>query len=253
MTESANPTEASNQSFYDVDSSSYDEARWTSKGGAMTNRVQQQIVQTLCADWHGQQVLEVGPGTARFTVPLLSKGNRMTLVDISAGMLATARRNIEAAGFEGGVEACVEGSVYELPFEDDRFDHAFSLNVFNHLERPGEALKQLARVIRPGSTLLFNYLNLESYYWPAGRRINQHKKAVGQDVYSTWERPGEMRAAIREAGLELVEQLGNVHVPRGLEKYPVRPAVWALDAISRRGPLRRLAPLHFCLCRKRDR
>jgi ubiquinone/menaquinone biosynthesis C-methylase UbiE len=250
VTEAPGTTDASNQSFYDVDSTTYDEQRWTSKGGAMTNRAQQRILQALCADWNGSRVLEVGPGTARFTIPLLKKGNRMTLVDLSASMLDVARRNIAAAGLADGIERCIEGSVYELPLDDNSFDHAISLNVLNHLERPGEALKQLARVIRPGATLLFNYANLQSYYWPAARRINRRKKAVGQDVYSTWERPAEMRQAIRQAGLELVQQLGHVHVPRGLEKYPIHPVVRILDAVSRRGPLRRLAPFHFCLCRK---
>ena len=243
--------ETSNRSFYDVDSRSYDEQRWNSRGGAFTDRAQQTILQSLCADWNGQRVLEVGPGTARFTIPLLQKQNRMTLTDISPGMLAQARTNIEAAGLGSQVDAYVEHSIYELPFDDNSFDHAISLNVFNHLERPGEALNQLARVTKAGSTLLFNYANLQSYYWLAARRINQRKKAIGQDVYSTWERPSEMRRIIRDAGLELVRVLGQVHVPRAMEKYPIRPVVFVLDKISRRAPLQRLAPFHFCLCRKR--
>jgi len=243
--------DASNQSFYDVDSHTYDEQRWRSKGGEFTDRAQQSILHKLCADWNEQRVLEVGPGTARFSIPLLRKQNRLTLVDISSGMLATAKGNIEAAGFGAGVDAYIERSVYELPFEEGSFDHAISLNVFNHLERPGDALKQLARVVRPGSTLLFNYANLQSYFWPAARRINQNKKAIGQDVYSTWERPSDVRAFIRDAGLELVKQLGQVHVPRAIEKYPVHSLLRVLDSMSRRAPLRRLAPFHFCLCRKR--
>lgn len=250
MTDGSHSTESSNRSFYDVDSSTYDEQRWASKGGTFTNRAQQGILHTLCADWRDIRVLEVGPGTARFTIPLLQQGNRLTLLDISAGMLATARQNVDAAGLGEGVDSYIEGSVYDLPFDDNSFDHVLSLNVFNHLERPGIALDQLARVLRPGSTLLFNYANLQSYYWPAARRINQRKKAVGQDVYSTWERPAEMREIIRQAGLELVQQLGHVHVPRAMEKYPVHTAVSVLDAVSRVGPLRRLAPFHFCLCRK---
>jgi ubiquinone/menaquinone biosynthesis C-methylase UbiE len=244
--------DASNQSFYDVDSQTYDEQRWHTKGGAFTDRAQQSILQSLCADWNEKRVLEVGAGTARFSIPLLRKHNRMTLVDISSGMLATAKANIEAAELADRVDAYLEESVYELPFDDGSFDHAISLNVFNHLERPGDALKQLARVIRPGSTLLFNYANSQSYYWPAARRINHSKLAIGQNVYSTWERPRDVRAWIRDSGLELVQQLGNVHVPRAIEKYPVYAVVQALDAVSRSGPLRRLAPFQFCLCRKRD-
>jgi ubiquinone/menaquinone biosynthesis C-methylase UbiE len=244
--------DASNQSFYDIDSKTYDAQRWRTKGGALTDRAQQAILAELCGDWNGRRIVEVGPGTARFSIPLLKKNNRLTLVDLSAGMLATAKANIEAAGLAGQVEAYVERSVYELPFEDNSFDHALSLNVFNHLERPGEALAQLARVIRPGSTLLFNYANAQSYYWLAARQINREKKAIDQDVYSTWERPAEMREIIARAGLELVHQLGHVHVPRAIEKYPIALIVRVLDSISRRGPLRRLAPFHFCLCRKRS-
>jgi ubiquinone/menaquinone biosynthesis C-methylase UbiE len=250
VTDGASIRESSNRTFYDVDSNTYDEQRWSSKGGAFTDSAQQRILQTLCGDWVGKRVLEVGAGTARFSIPLLAQGNRMTLADVSSGMLATAQRNIEAAGFAGQVDAYIEQSIYDLPFADNSFDHALSLNVFNHLERPGDALKQLARVIRPGSTLLFNYANLHSYYWPAAKRINLRKKAIGQDVYSSWERPHEMRRLIQNADLELVRQLGQVHVPRAIENYPVRSIIFVLDALSRRGPLMRFAPFHFCLCRK---
>ena len=138
---------------------------WKSKGGTLTNRAQQAILRNLCGDWKQEQILEVGPGTARFTIPLLQQGNCMTLLDISTAMLSTAKKH-RGGRFGEGVLSYLEGSIYELPFEDCSFDHALSLNVLNHLERPGEALKQLSRVVRPGSTLLFNYANLHSYYWP---------------------------------------------------------------------------------------
>ncbi len=250
MTNNPTTNETSNPSFYDADSSTYDQARWNSKGGGFTNLAQQSIVSSLCAQWREKQVIEIGPGTARFTIPLTKMGNHMTLVDISSGMLATAKENIEAAGTIANVDDFVEGSIYDLPFEDGTFDHAFSLNVFNHLEHPGEALNQMARVIKPGSTLLFNYANLHSYFWPAARKINKSHTAVGQDVYSTWERHSDMNKHISAAGLTLVQRLGNVHVPRGLEKYPVRPIIKVLDTISRSGPLKGFAPFQFCLCRK---
>jgi len=251
MTPNSTISESANPSFYDRDSATYDEQRWESKTGQFVNAAQQKILQDLCAEWNDRRVLEVGPGTARFSIPLAQKRNHMTLLDISTGMLDVARANLEKAGCIEQVDQFVEGSIYELPFEDASFDHALSLNVFNHLERPGDALKQLARVIKPGSTLLFNYANLHSYYWPAARKINQSKTAVGKDVYSTWERPREMDRLIDEARLDLVERVGHVHVPMAMEQYPVRSIVMILDAISRSSPLKRLAPFHFCLCRKR--
>lgn len=242
--------ETDNPTFYDADSAKYDEQRWVSPAGERTNRVQQDIVEQLCADWTGGTVLEVGPGTARFTVPLAKRGNRMTLLDISAGMLAQARQKIEGAGLIEQIDDFVEGSIYELPFDDGAFDHAICLNVFNHLERAGDALAELARVIKPGSTLLFNYANLRSFYWAAGHRINSKAKAVGQDVYSRWERPADVRRMIAAAGLELDETRGHAHAPRAVERLHLLPVVAMLDRVSRRGPLRPLAPIHYCRCRR---
>jgi len=250
LNDRASLRDSTNKAFYDADSESYDQERWTSRAGRLTNQIQQQILSDLCADWVEKRVLEVGPGTARFSIPLLRRKNRMTLLDISSGMLRKAAANIEAANLSSYVEAYKEGSIYDLPFEDGSFDHAISLNVFNHLERPADALCQLARVIQPGSTLLFNYANLHSYYWPVARQINKRKKAVARDVYSTWEKPREVARFIRAAGLELVRLVGHVHVPQALEAYPVTGVVRVLDFISRRDPLSRFAPFHFCLCRK---
>jgi SAM-dependent methyltransferase len=39
-------------------------------------------------------------------------------------------------------------SVHDLPFEDDRFDLVLSLEVLEHLDRPGEGLAELDRVAR---------------------------------------------------------------------------------------------------------
>jgi len=251
MTENLGDTPRSNESFYDEDSAEYDSQRWSSKGGLISNRSQQTVLRELCVDWKDCKILEVGSGTARFTIPLLRQQNRMTLADISEGMLAVARKNIEEENLGDKIESYVKTSIYELPFEDSTFDHAVSINVINHLDRPDLAIRELARVTTPGSSLLFNYANLHSYYWPAARKINKNHRAVGLEVYSSWERPSKILAAIDEAGLELVSRLGQTHVPRALEKYPLHSAVKMLDAVSRRGPLRRFAPMQFCLCRKK--
>lgn len=251
MTADSGSSESSNEAFYNEDSSTYDSQRWSSAAGIITNRAQQSVLKELCADWQHSSILEVGSGTARFTIPLLRQNNRMTLADISDAMLTVARNNIESENLAEQIDSYVKASIYEVPFDDSTFDHAVSINVVNHLDRPELAIKELARVTKPGSTLLFNYANLNSYYWLAARKINKDKKAIGLDVYSTWERTGEMCSMIEDAGLEIVSQLGQTHVPRALERYPLHSAARALDSLSRRGPLRRFAPLQFCLCRKR--
>ena len=241
--------EKSNQAFYDADSHQYDAERWISPAGRFTNDVQQALVADLCGSRSGH-ALEIGKGTARFTMPLLKNGMKMTICDLSSQMLEVARNNITQAGLEAGLEDVVEGSIYELPFEDGTFDHAISLNVYNHLEHPEVALGQMARVVRPGGTILINYANLRSWYWPAARRINKRSAAVDQEVYSSWIPAGHMKAAARDAGLTIDRRIGHVHVPRAMEGWPILSTVRMLDKISRGGPLASMASVHFCLFQK---
>ena len=44
----------------------------------------------------------------------------------------------------------VEGSVYELPVDDASIDIAAIVRTLHHLDRPGDALRELARVLAPG-------------------------------------------------------------------------------------------------------
>jgi SAM-dependent methyltransferase len=239
-----------NAAFYDGDSRSYDETRWVSDEGIFTDRAQQEIVADLTNGWSEVKILEAGPGTARFTIPLARKANRISLVDISTGMLETAQENLEKEGLGGAIDEARQGSLYELPFEDDQFDRAICLNVLSHIENSALALKELARVVRPGGEVLINYPNLQSYYWPAARRINNRAKAVDVDVYSIWDTPKNIQSRLESANLGLIRRQGHVHVPRSLERYHLLPVVRILDRISRRGWLSRFAPIHFCLCRK---
>ena len=240
----------SNQDFYDIESDCYDDTRWVSKSGQFTNAVQQKIVGQLTRQWTQTQVLEVGPGTARFTIPLARAGNRMTLLDISSGMLETAYQNLVEAGLNDQVVERICASLYEAPVSDEQFDNVICLNVLSHLDDGGRAIQQLARVVRPGGSLLLNFPNLNSYYWPAARRISKRGTAVDEPVFSKWERPKQIRRWLKAAQMDLVSHVGHVHVPRALERYRLLPLIRVLDAISRRAPLKHLAPVSFYLCRK---
>ena len=175
---------------------------------------------------------------------------KITLLDISSGMLDVAQANLAKEGLSDSVAAAVEGSVYELPFADGYFDNAICLNVFSHIENCDVAIRELARVVKPGGRLLINYPNLESFFWPVARRINARSKAVGEEVFSIWQRPRHISECLQAAGLTMLARRGHAHVPRALERFHLLPIIRVLDLISRRAPLSRLAPVHFCLCQK---
>ena len=67
---------------------------------------------------------------------------RITGLDASAGAVEYAREHFaHAASYH-------VGSVYGLPFDDDAFDLVLCSEVLEHLDRPDDALDELARVAR---------------------------------------------------------------------------------------------------------
>jgi len=107
-------------------------------------------------DWPvGAQVLEVGCGTGALwanVAPLLPD-LRLTLTDLSEGMLATAARTVASlANIE--LAAARPCDVQALPFPDAAFDIAVANHMLYHVPDPRRAAAELARVLRPDGVLL---------------------------------------------------------------------------------------------------
>jgi len=60
-----------------------------------------------------------------------------------------------------------------IPYENDRFDLVFSDNVLEHLEKPLEVFREVARVLSPGGVFLFKTPN-KWHYVPAIARLTPH-------------------------------------------------------------------------------
>jgi ubiquinone/menaquinone biosynthesis C-methylase UbiE len=77
-------------------------------------------------------------------------GVSVTGVDQSAQLLEVARRRAAEARVDVRFE---EGSAYQLPFDDDTFSTCRSDRVFLYLDRPGDALTEMHRVVEPDGLL----------------------------------------------------------------------------------------------------
>jgi len=104
----------------------------------------------------GATVLDVGCGPATDTLPLaelVGPGGFVHGVDRDAAMVAEAERRAAAAGVTGQVEHRA-GDAYHLPWDDGSFDAVRCERLFLHLDRPGEATAEMARVTRPGGRMV---------------------------------------------------------------------------------------------------
>jgi SAM-dependent methyltransferase len=101
----------------------------------------------------GAVVLEAACGVGAQT-RMISQRNpnvRFVSVDLSEKSLSTATKVIESLGINN-VEFR-HADVFDLPFDDDQFDHVFVCFLLEHLAEPLIALRELKRVLKPGGTI----------------------------------------------------------------------------------------------------
>jgi phosphatidylethanolamine/phosphatidyl-N-methylethanolamine N-methyltransferase len=101
----------------------------------------------------GTRVLEVGVGTG-LALPSYLPEKRITGIDLSAEMLAGARKRVAERGLRN-VEALHEMDAEATDFADASFDIAVAMFVASVVPNPPLLLAEMRRVVRPGGAILF--------------------------------------------------------------------------------------------------
>lgn len=179
--------------YYDDFSRDYDRGR--DRGyHALVDDLEVSIVEPYA---RGRRVLEAGCGTGLLLSRIDRVASRAIGVDLSSGMLARAR--------DRGLTV-VQGSITALPFADASFDTVCSFKVLAHVPDIEGALRELARVTRPGGHLVLEFYNRWSLRYLArlaagARRIGvSHKES---DIPTRWDTPREIVRRL-PPGLEVV-------------------------------------------------
>ena len=97
-----------------------------------------------------ERVVDIGSGTgehARALADAVGESGEVVGVDPNEGMRAEAARRAPRARF-------VDGTAYDLPFPDGSVDAVTCERVFQHLDDPDRATREIARVLRPGGRVV---------------------------------------------------------------------------------------------------
>ena len=99
----------------------------------------------------GLDVLEIGLGQGADSEQIARRGARYSGVDLTAEAVrrTSARFNMKGLPYQ----QIVQGSVLELPFDDDSFDVVYSHGVLHHVPDIRQGSAEIARVLRPGGRL----------------------------------------------------------------------------------------------------
>ncbi|MGY4707608.1 class I SAM-dependent methyltransferase [Candidatus Bipolaricaulota sp. J31] len=140
---------------------------------------------------------DIGAGTGFMTEGLLRRGLRVIAVEPSKAMRARMERKF--AGVEGF--ELRKGTAEALPIPEGAVDYAFANMCLHHVECPQRAIREMARILKPGGTLVITDLDQHPFEF---LRAEHHDRWLGfsREEIARW---------LREAGLEevRVEDVGE--------------------------------------------
>ena len=138
-----------------------------------------------------QRVLEVGCGTGHWLRSCHDRGTRVAGLDVSARMLACAKRHAPGA-------ILAQGSAERLPWTGASFGRLFCINAFHHFHHKVAFLTEARRVLRPGGLIMTigldphtgldqwyiyeyfdNVLEIDRHRYPASGQIREWMRAIG--------------------------------------------------------------------------
>src|SRR5690606_834555 len=135
------------------------------------------------------------------------KGYRVKGVDLAEGAIQTARERTP----EGVDARFAVADAYATGEPDAAYDAVLLLDMLEHVERPGDVLREAARVLRPGGAAVFHTFNRTP---EAGLLAIHGMRVVARDtpahvhVYELFIKPEELRAMAAATGLGVREIRG---------------------------------------------
>jgi ubiquinone/menaquinone biosynthesis C-methylase UbiE len=113
----------------------------------------------------GERVLEVGPGTGYYTLEVadwVGHEGSVDILDLQQEMLDHTMRRAGERGL--GNITPTQADATELPYEDSSYDAAYLVTVLGEIPDQDAAMRELARVLKPGGRLVVGELMGDPHY-----------------------------------------------------------------------------------------
>lgn len=120
----------------------------------------------------GQRVLQVGCGSG-IALPSLSRlclPRMMTGIDIDSTVLGEATARLREADVNAHL---VQADVRGMPFPDGSFDLVIDFGLCYHIKHPGDALREIARVLNVSGTFVYETPVAQSLAHPRVERARR--------------------------------------------------------------------------------
>jgi SAM-dependent methyltransferase len=185
-------------------------ARWRATTlGTVTEALEQRRILALVGSVDGKRVLDLGCGDGLLTATLATHGARAVGIDVDRSALHAAVARMDTT--RSGSARFVQGRIERLPFGDDTFDVVTAVTVLCLLPDRATAVREAARVLRPGGRLIIGDLGRWNA-WAARRRI---KGWFGSRLWRSahFSTAADLSRLIERAGLIVEAVRGSVYYP----------------------------------------
>jgi SAM-dependent methyltransferase len=126
----------------------------------------------------GERILEVGPGTGYYTLDVaewVGSQGQIEILDVQQEMLDHTMRRATERGLTNVSPTL--GDATRMPFDDDSFDAAHLTTVLGEVPDQQAAVRELARVLKPGGRLVGGELMGDPHYVSFGSWCQQAEAA----------------------------------------------------------------------------
>jgi protein-L-isoaspartate O-methyltransferase len=113
----------------------------------------------------GERILEVGPGTGYYTLDVaewIKPGGQVDILDLQQEMLDHTMRRAEECGLSNVTPT--QSDATRMPYQEGTYDAAFLVTVLGEIPDQDAALRELARVLKPGGRLVVGELLGDPHY-----------------------------------------------------------------------------------------
>jgi ubiquinone/menaquinone biosynthesis C-methylase UbiE len=138
---------------------------------------------------NGERVLDVGCGRANDAMDLARRGGTCLGLEPSETMICHAKREISKDGT--GV-ALLRGIGEDMPLKSHSFDKVVCKGALDHFPTPERAVKEMARVVKPGGTVIITVANLDCLGFRLGRtffvrfrKLLRREESIYEKIWQT--------------------------------------------------------------------
>lgn len=124
-------------------------------------RIRAETVADFIAGKRFENVLDMPCGTGDISAPFIDQFDRLTLMDFSSNMIATARKRFKPE--DEPKLRFVHTDFYEFPFGDEQFDLVMNIGILAHIQDPFFFLQETVKLVKSGGYLIIQ--NTDSNHW----------------------------------------------------------------------------------------